>query len=264
MHILSLILGILGVVLIFLPGVNLIFSPLLSAGAIVTGIISRVFLHGGGNEKEKTQAKSGIVLGVVGMALSLVLYGSCAWIMDRFLGPGSKAWKWKEINSERNIEDRIEKMERKLDEETKKIKDLIDKKNMEEGKAQKESEDSGKKDEVLEKYMESFAEKKKRMREEIKKWRDWFESMPIQGDSKGGETNSENKKPVKENNHTKDEGVIKESSELKTDTSLKSEKKQVTKSLQNKDKGESQNLKKTRNKGEVSDKEKLLSPYDYY
>jgi hypothetical protein len=197
MHILSLVLGIFGVVLIFVPVVNFVFSPMLSSAAIITGTLSRILLREKGKEEDRTIASAGLTLGIVGMGLCLLLYGSCAWLVEEVFEPKMKTW-----TAERDsdvIEKKMDRMEKKIESETKRLEDKLGKsiERIEKqlppqaGTGREEQEEA----EKAEKYIKDFMEKKRQMKEELKKWEQWLETMPILESKKGDEAPSPGAKP---------------------------------------------------------------------
>ena len=186
MHIVALVLGIFGVVLIFVPVINFIFSPMLSSAAIITGALARLLLKGKDREEDKKIASAGLVLGVVGMGLCVLLYGSCAYLVDRCLeqpcridmlsDDGGEAIEKKMAQMEKRIDSETKRLEQKLDERMEKIEHQLP---QEIGTGRAEEEET-------EKVIKDFMEKKRQMKEELKKWEDWLQTMPILEGKKGG------------------------------------------------------------------------------
>lgn len=123
MHILSLVLGILGVVVIFVPLVNLIFAPMLSCAAIITGALARTLMRYKEKEDDRRIAAAGLLLGSLGMLMSLMLYGACAWLIDRWYEPEPEVLT---SEGEEEIEERIGRVESELEEELERLGDLIE------------------------------------------------------------------------------------------------------------------------------------------
>jgi len=178
MHILSLVLGIFGVILIFVPFVNLIFAPMLSASALIMGAISRTLVRVKENDDDRRIATAGLALGSVGILLSLLLYGACAWVIDKATEPGPKIFSSKK---DKDLEKRMETMESKLRDDMLRLGDRIDKRmeDIEKRLPPGPPPSGGGKGEDVEKYLDEIAKKKEEMKQELKQWEDWLETMPL-------------------------------------------------------------------------------------
>jgi hypothetical protein len=178
MHILSLVLGIFGVILIFVPVVNLIFAPMLSASALITGAISRTLVRVRENDDDRRIATAGLALGGVGILLSLLLYGACAWVIDKATEPGPKLFSSKK---DKDLEKRMETMESKLREDMLRLGDRMDKRmeDIEKRLPPGPPQAGGGKGDDVEKYLDEITKKKEEMKQELKQWEDWLETMPL-------------------------------------------------------------------------------------
>jgi cell division septation protein DedD len=178
MHILSLVLGIFGVILIFVPVVNLIFAPMLAASALITGAISRTLVRVRENDDDRRIATAGLALGGVGILLSLMLYGACAWVIDKATEPGPKLFS---SRKDKDLEKKMETMESKLREDMARLGERIDKRmeGIEKRLPPGPPAPGGGKGDDVEKYLDEIAKKKEEMKQELKQWEDWLETMPL-------------------------------------------------------------------------------------
>jgi len=76
MGVASLVLGIISIVFCFIPGISVI--------GIVTGIIAIILgVMGGKDEAEKGKAKAGLVMGIIGLSLSVIIWVSCVICVNK-------------------------------------------------------------------------------------------------------------------------------------------------------------------------------------
>ena len=175
MHILSLVLGTFAVILLFIPGLNLIFSPMLSAGAIIIGIIARIVGRKKAKEEDRKIAMGGLILGCTGMFLSFMLYGSCYYLGNMWYESGRES---RDLEEKKDLKMRVARMEKELEEKMAVMEELLEKKEEEIRKL--EAQDSGSDElEESEEYFRKLIEKKVEMKEELRKWEEWLEKMPL-------------------------------------------------------------------------------------
>jgi hypothetical protein len=184
MHILSLVLGIFGVILIFVPLVNFIFAPMLSAAALITGAIARTLVRYKGNEDDRKIASAGLILGGAGLVLSFMLYGSCAWLVDKWYEPGERPFFSDEKKDK--LDERMDKMEEKLHQDLERLSDTVEERmaEMEERLPPGPPPEIDQGDELRD-TIEQFLEKKDAVKQDLEKWEEWLKQMPALKDRKG-------------------------------------------------------------------------------
>lgn len=273
MHILSLVLGIFGVILIFVPVVNFIFAPMLSSAAIITGTIGRILTRHKDNEDDRKIATGGLILGLVGMGLCLMLYGSCAFLVNKWYEPKKFELTGEE---EEEIDQRMDDMERRIGEEMERLSELIEDsmEKMEKRLPEQPGADT-EESEKMQQYLQELMEKKDEMKNDLKKWEEWIEKMPILEEKKktqgfGTKEGGGEKLPEEKPKKAKDSGLtIIKDLDAKSAFS-KPEKKPKTKKT--KSSPEDEDLKTPKIFKEIpetkteteEEKGKLISPYDYF
>lgn len=187
MHILSLVLGIFGVVLVFVPLVNFIFAPMLSAAALITGAIARTLARYREKEDDRKIASAGLILGGAGLVLSLMLYGSCAWLVDKWYEPGERPFLSDE--KEDKLEERMERMEKELHQDMERLGDTFDDRMAEMEKRLPPGPHPGiDHGDELREYIEQFLEKKDAVKQDLEQWEKWLKQMPALKDRTGDHT----------------------------------------------------------------------------
>lgn len=190
MHILSLVLGIFGVILIFVPVVNFIFAPMLSAAALITGAIARTLIRYREREDDRKIASAGLILGGAGLLLSFMLYGSCAWLVDKWYEPGDRPFLSDEKKDK--LEERMDSMEKKLHEDMERLGDAVDERMSEMEKrlppGPHPEVDQG---DELRQYIEQFLDTKDAVKQDLEKWEEWLKQMPALKDKKGGDVTTQ-------------------------------------------------------------------------
>ncbi len=239
MHILSLVLGTIGVVLIFVPLLGYLLSPVLSCAAIVTGILGRVLFKNRGHEDDLRMTTAGLTLGIVGMGLCVLLYVSSAYLFEKVFRP--RAERWKVAREMKQVTARIDRLEKKIEAETSRFEEELDAtvKRIEKGISSIEGRE-GRKDRWQDdcgNVAYDFKKKMEEMKGEIKKWEEWLESMPIfekRGNlpTQGGGKEESPSRPGTPESKKKREGYLKKPNIIK----------EIPQSKDN----------------------KLLTPYDYY
>jgi len=98
MQVASLILGILSLAFLFLPGANLILSPMLGVAALVMGLLGWRSARRKG--EDAVMGTAGLASGAIGLVLSLVLIGGCY----KLVREGGREWR-----RSRTISEQVEK-----------------------------------------------------------------------------------------------------------------------------------------------------------
>jgi hypothetical protein len=182
----SLILGVLALALLFLPGANLVLSPMMGVAALVMGLISRKTARE--KKEDATLAQAGFTTGLIALACSIALIGACAAIVKH------SGYKWKEhkhfskevdVDFEELSEEFKEELREEIRREIAQEMERAHKDKMHHWKNQEPWSD--------EEWREDFEER-------LDEWAEWLEDMPIQKDVEEAleeEQEEETKEPPK-------------------------------------------------------------------
>lgn len=75
----SLILGVLALAFLFLPGANLVLSPMMGVAALVMGLIGKKQARE--KDEDTMMGSAGFITGIIALGLSIVLIGACVGIV---------------------------------------------------------------------------------------------------------------------------------------------------------------------------------------
>lgn len=169
MQIASLILGILALAFLFLPGANLVLSPMMGVAALVMGLIGQRAARA--RDEDTIMGRAGFITGLVALAVSLVLISACAIIVK-----SGKCCNWKDRSRKKEkvqveFHELSKEFRRELREE---IRREVE---QEMERARKDRIENWKKPEPM-----THEEWEERFEERMDEWIEWIELMPIHQD----------------------------------------------------------------------------------
>jgi hypothetical protein len=164
----SLVLGILALAFLFLPGFNLVLSPMLGVAALVMGLISRKSATDA--KEDATRGTAGLATGAIALALSIGLIGGCYVLIK-----DSGCCDWKEKRAAAGVDDRFEELSEEFKEDMREEIRREVREEMERTRQDRIQDFKNRQPWTDEELREQFEER-------IDDWIDWFEQMPIQQD----------------------------------------------------------------------------------
>ena len=168
----ALILGILALAFLFVPGANIVLSPMLGTAALVLGLIGRRAALA--RKEDGFMGKAGFVTGVVALVVSLILIFVLVGLIKSSCKDCKSGCDWgrKDDVSELRYEDLPPKLRKELRDEVRK-------------EVAREMEKA--REDRLEYWKNRDPEWKESFEKRVEEWVEWLDMMPIHEDIKGDE-----------------------------------------------------------------------------
>ncbi|MBW2261246.1 MAG: DUF308 domain-containing protein [Deltaproteobacteria bacterium] len=172
----ALILGILALAFLFVPGANIVLSPMMGIAALVLGLISR--RDALARKEDAIMGKAGFITGLVALVISLLLiFTLVALIKHVGCGDCSSGCDWGRDAKQAEV-----KLEHLSDELKKELREEVRREVALEMKRARENRIRNWKNRepwTDEEWRETFEER-------VDEWIEWFDVMPIRKDVAGG------------------------------------------------------------------------------